>query len=58
MTLNAYSSLLTHAKQLLLVTFCDTTAGTGASGQMETNRRTNARREPDGQTDVEVKIVI
>ena len=27
LTQNAYSSFLTHTKQLLLVTFCDTTAG-------------------------------
>ena len=26
-TQNAYFSLITHTKQLLLVTFCDTTAG-------------------------------
>ena len=28
---NAYFSLLTHTKQLLLVTFCDTIAGIGVS---------------------------
>ena len=40
-TQNAYFSLLTHTKQLLLVTFCDMTAGivsvmgqTGQTGQM------------------------
>ena len=31
MTQNAYYSLITHTKQLLLVTFSDTTAGIGAS---------------------------
>ena len=30
-TQNAYFSLITHTKQLLLVTFSDTTAGIGAS---------------------------
>ena len=29
-THNAYCSLLTHAKQLLLVTYCDTFEGIGA----------------------------
>ena len=53
MTQNAYSSLMAHAKQLLLVTFCDTTAGIGASFRTDT-RRTAA----EGQTDVEVEIVI
>ena len=32
-TQNAYFSLLTHTKQLLVVTFCDPTAGFGASFQ-------------------------
>ena len=51
-------SLLTPVKQLLLVTFCDTTAGIGASFQ--THRQTNKRmeRQKDGQTDVEVERVI
>ena len=52
-TENAYFLLLTHTKQLLLVTFCDTTAGIGASFRTDT-RRTAA----EGQTDVEVEIVI
>ena len=55
MTQNAYFSLITHTKQLLLVTFCDTTAGIGAS--FRTHGRTETRRE-EGQTDVEVEIVI
>ena len=49
-TLDAYFSFMTHTKQLLLVTFCDTTAEIVASF------RTDARMH--GQTDVEVKIVI
>ena len=32
-TQNEYFSLLAHTKQLLFVTFCDTTAGIGASFQ-------------------------
>ena len=42
---------MTHTKQLLLVTFCDTTAGIGASFW------THGRME-EGQTNVEVEIVI
>ena len=49
-----YFSLLTHTKQLLLVTFCHTTAGNGAS--IRTHEWTNGMT--DGQTDVEVEIVI
>ena len=52
-TQNAHFSLLTHYKQLLLVTFCDTTARNGASflthGQM--------KGQTNGQTDVEFEIV-
>ena len=53
-TQNACFSLLTHNKQLLLATFCDTTAGIGVFGHTEwqTNKQT------DGQTDVEIEIVI
>ena len=40
---------MTHTKQLLLVTFCDTTAGIGASFQRD------APTAAEGQTDVEVK---
>ena len=46
---------MTHAKQLLLVTFCDTTAGIGATFQ--THTQTDGRRT-EGQTDMEVEIVI
>ena len=56
-TQNAYFSLLTHTKKLLLVTFCDPTAETRVSfrtdGQAEDGGRTK-----EGQTDVEVEIVI
>ena len=54
MTENAYFSLLSHIKQLLLLTFSDTIAGIGASFQTHGNRRT----ETDGQADVEVETVI
>ena len=49
-TQNAYFSLMTHTKQLLLVTVCDTTARIGAIFP------TDALTE--GQTEVEVEIVI
>ena len=52
MTQNAYFLLITHTKQVLLVTFCDLTAGIGVSF------RTDARTAAEGQTDVEVEIVI
>ena len=53
-TQDAYFSLLTHTKQLLLVTICYTTAENGAS--FRTHARMHGRTE--GQTDVEVEIVI
>ena len=52
----AYFSLITHTKQLLLVTFCDPTAGTRVS--FRTDARTADGRTAEGQTDVEVEIVI
>ena len=57
-TQNAYFSLVTNTKQLLLATFCYTTAGIEAS--FRTDARTHARteEEEEGQTDVEVEIVI
>ena len=55
-TQDAYFSLMTHTKQPLLVTVCDTTAGNGAS--FRTHARTHTRTEEEGQTDVEVEIVI
>ena len=53
-TQNAYSSLITHTKQLLLVTFSDTTAGIGASFRTDAQtdgRRTHGRRTDGGRTD-------
>ena len=44
-TQDAYFSLLSHTKQLLLVTFFDTTVGIGASF------RTDARTDGGGRTD-------
>ena len=41
--------------QLLLVTFSDSTAGIGASFQTDA---TDGRTAAEGQTDVEVEIVI
>ena len=54
-THNAYFSLLTHTKKLLLVTFCDPTAKTGVSFWMDGTDGTDGT---DGQTDVKVEIVI
>ena len=48
--------VLTHTKQLLLVTFCDATAGELFFGH--TDGRTDRHTEEEGQTDVEVEIVI
>ena len=56
-TQNAYFSLLTFTKKLLLVTFCDQTAETGVSFRTHTHGRTE-RNGKDGQTDVKVDIVI
>ena len=52
---------MTHTKQPLLVTVCDTTTVNGAS--FRTHARTHAHtdgwtEEEEGQTDVEVEIVI
>ena len=54
-TQTTYSSLLTHAKQLLLVTFCETSAG-NKKNESVTDVRTYGRTE--GQTDVKSEIVI
>ena len=43
-------SLLTHTKQLLLVTLCDTTAGIGKNGIV-------MHVQTQGQTDVNSQIV-
>ena len=53
-TQDAYISLLTHPKQLLLVTFCDTLAGIKVSFWTDGT----GTGWMDGQTDVEVEIVI
>ena len=57
-TPNADFLLMIHTKQLLLVTFCETTAGIGAS--FWTHRQTADGRwtAAEGQTYVEVEIVI
>ena len=67
-TQNAYFSLLTQTKKLLLVTFCDPTAETGVhfrtdGRRIEDGRRTDRGRTDggwteEGQIDVEVEIVI
>ena len=59
MTQDAYFSFSTHAKQLLLVTFCETTAGNQENESVTYGRtygRTDVRTE--GQTDVKSEIVI
>ena len=50
-TKNVYFSLLTHAKQLLLVTLSHTPAGIGISevGRDGTGRTDDGRRRKDGQ---------
>ena len=60
MTKDAYFSLLTRTKQLLLVTFCDTLAGIEVSFWADGTGRRNGRTDgqTDGQTDVGVEIVI
>ena len=60
MTKDAYFSLLTHTKQLLLVTFCDTLAGIEVSFGTDGTRtgQTELDGRMDRQTDVEVEIVI
>ena len=49
-TQDAYFSLLTHAKQLLLVTFCKNAARNGASFRTH-GRRTVDGWQTDGRTD-------
>ena len=48
-TQNAYFSLITHTKQLLLVSICYTTAGIGAS--FRTHGHTEDGRTDGGRTD-------
>ena len=63
-TQNAYFSLFTHTKKLLLVTYCDPTADTGVSFPASMEPHAESYTEPyieprlDRQTDVTVKIVI
>ena len=57
-TQNAYFSLLTLTKKLLLVTFCDPTAETGVSFQPDGRNGTNRTERTDEQTDMKVEIVI
>ena len=57
-TQNAYFSLLTHTKKLLLVTFCDLTVETGFGFRTHERKRNGNGNGTDGQTDVEVEIVI
>ena len=54
-TQTTYFSLLTHAKQLSIVTFCDTTAEIGKNGNV-TYRCTDGHTKE--QTDVKSEIVI
>ena len=54
-THTTHFSLLTHAKQLSLATFCDMTAGIGKNESV-TYGQTDGRME--GQTDVKSEIVI
>ena len=58
MTKDAYFSLLTRTKQLLLVTFCDTLAGIEVSFWADGTGRNRTDGRTEGQTDVEVEIVI
>ena len=53
MTQHAYFSLLTHTKQLLLMTFCDTLTGIEVSFWTDRTRRTepDGRNRTDGWTD-------
>ena len=51
-TQNACFSFLTHTKQLLLVTFYNTTSG------IEAGFRKHRRTAEEGQRDVEIEIVV
>ena len=57
-TQDAYFSLLTYNKQLLLVTFCDTLEEIEVSCRWDGNTEPEPERGGDEQTDVEVEIVI
>ena len=51
--MHMYFSLLEHAKKLLLVTFCDTTAGITNVTGLDADNDNNARR-----TDMNVEIAM
>ena len=55
---NAYFSLLTPNKQLLLVTFCDNITGILGGFWTHGNMGGNTDRQRDGLIDVEVDIAI
>ena len=55
MTKNAYFLLLTHTKQLLLVTLCNGTAGIGNS---KVGHDAAYAADAEGRTDVKVDIVM
>ena len=55
---NKYFSLLPHAKQLLLVTFCNVTVGSRASFWTHTQTDKGKNRQTEGQTDVRVEMSI
>ena len=58
-TQNAYFSLMAHTKHLLLATICCTTAGIEVSFRTDGGRTDGRKdRRTEGQTDVEVEIVI
>ena len=57
-TQDAYFSLLTNNKKLLLLVFCDKLEGIEVSFWRDGNTEPEPERERDGQTDVEVEIVI
>ena len=59
-TQHAYFLIIIHTKQLLLVTFCQPTAGIRASFRMDGRKMDGGRidkKTAEGQTDVEVEIV-
>ena len=53
-TQHAYFSIMAHANQLLLVTFCQPTAGIGVSFRKHGRKH---GRTAEGQTDVKAEIV-
>ena len=57
-TQDVHFSLLTHSKQLLLLSFCDTAAETEVSVRTHERKRKRNGNGTDGQTNVEVEIVI